>query len=139
MGQPLIPTNHSAYQQQLTMAAMQQNNMLRAQGLGQLGGQLLLSPRLGTPVSQHQQHSAALMSMQAPPPMVSSTDGSNNPGAMLYSTGTSAAAHLPNFMHGQATDLSSFGLVNQPLFEYPQPVDQSAAGMSTKTVNCIRG
>lgn len=142
MGQPLIPTN-PAYQQQLNMAMQQQQ--LRAQ-VNQLGGQLLLSPRLGTPVSQmsqmqsqlsqshHQQ--AALMGM---PPMVSSSDATSTAnGAMLYNT---SPASLQGFMNaGQpTTDLSPFGLVNQPgIFDYPGAVE-SAAGMSTNTLTFVKG
>ena len=131
MGQPLIPTN-PAYQQ-LNMAMQQQQ--LRAQ-VGQMGGQLLLSPRLATPVSQPQQQ--ALLTM--PPPMVSSTDATNTAGTMLYNTGTTAS--IPGFVNtGQATpDLSSFGLVNQAagLFDY-SAVDPSAAGMLSFNFLCTFG
>ncbi|XP_067947835.1 protein quaking-B-like isoform X3 [Watersipora subatra] len=125
MGQPLIPTN-PAYQQQINMAMQQQQ--LRAQ-VGQLGGQILLSPRLPTPVSQHQ--TAALLGMP-PPPMVSSTDAVAGAGAVLYNTGSTTS--LPGFMTaGQATpDLSAFGTVLQnqqaaAMYDYSN-MDPSAAG-----------
>lgn len=141
MGQPLIPTN-PAYQQQLNMAMQQQqNSMLRAQ-VGQIGGQLILSPRLATPVSQsqQQQHAAALMGM--PPPMASSADAANAATSMLYNS-NGATPSIPGFMAaaGQPTpaDLSSFGLVNQTnLFDYPGSVDASAAGMSTNNLTFVK-
>ncbi|XP_067947834.1 protein quaking-B-like isoform X2 [Watersipora subatra] len=129
MGQPLIPTN-PAYQQQINMAMQQQQ--LRAQ-VGQLGGQILLSPRLPTPVSQHQ--TAALLGMP-PPPMVSSTDAVAGAGAVLYNTGSTTS--LPGFMTaGQATpDLSAFGTVLQnqqaaAMYDYSN-MDPSAAGSVPK-------
>ena len=133
MGQPIIPTNAAAYQQQYNLAAMQQQqqNLMRAQ---QLGGQLILSPRLPTPgapgaaavqTSQHQ----ALMGM--PPAMVSSTDAASA-GSVLYSAATLQNPALVPTAAGQTTaDLGQYGLMNQTLLDYPGAVDPSAAGMSS--------
>ena len=134
MGQPIIPTNAAAYQQQYNLAAMQQQqqNLMRAQ---QLGGQLILSPRLpptpgapgaaGVQTSQHQ----ALMGM--PPAMVSSTDAASA-GSVLYSAATLQNPALVPTAAGQTTaDLGQYGLMNQTLLDYPGAVDPSAAGMSS--------
>lgn len=133
MGQPIIPTNPAYQQQQYNLAAMQQqqNNLMRAQ---QLGGQLILSPRLATPsagmpgaVQTSQQQ--ALMGM--PPTMVSSSDV-NSAGSVLYSAATLQNPAAAALVQGQTADFSQYGLMNQALLDYnPAAVDPSAAGMST--------
>lgn len=128
MGQPIIPTNpYPQYNLAAMQQQQQQQNLIRAQ---QLGGQLILSPRLATPTSgmppQTSQHQA-LMGM--PPTMVSSADAATH-NSMLYSMSNQAA-----LMQGQTTqDLSQYGLMNQALLDYNSAaIDPSAAGMSNFT------
>jgi len=133
MGQPIIPTNAAAYQHQFNLAAMQQQqqqqqqNLLRAQ---QLGGQLMLSPRLQTPGAPSVQtsHQQALMGM---PPMVSSADAASAQ-SVLYSAASLQNPGMLQTTPGQ-TDLGQYGLVNQTLLDYNHAaVDPSAAGAMPK-------
>lgn len=119
MGQPVIP-NNPALQQQYTLAM--QSNLLRAQA-SQMGGQVLLSPRLATPATSQQQ--ALIGAAGLAPPLVSSADPASA-GAMLYTTSS-----IPGMMAAPAagTDLSQYGLMNQTaLLDYQAAMDQSAAG-----------
>lgn len=118
MGQPVIP-NNQALQQQYNLAM--QSNLLRAQA-SQMGGQMLLSPRLAT-AANNQQQQALMGAAGIAPPLVSSADAAAA-GAMLYSTATS----LPGMMtHG--ADFSQYGLMNQTaLLDYQAAIDPSAAG-----------
>lgn len=127
MGQPLMPGNH-LQQQYLAL----QNNLLRAQAgpltsAGQVGGQVLISPRLATSAASSQHQAALMSSAGLAPPLVSSADLTAAGQTMLYTSSS-----LPSMMHAGQADLSQYGLMNQAaLLDYQAAVDQSAAGMST--------
>jgi len=135
MGQPIIPGNPGLQQYNfLAMQNMQnmqnlQSGLMRAQG-GQLGGQVLLSPRMTQAGITTSQHQAMMTAAGLPPTMVTSStpDYSN-----LVSAGGQAlyTQAMPGLQQVQATspDYSQYGLVS-PIIDYPAAIDPTAAGMS---------